>query len=143
VTRIAISHVGLLLCGRFAGLLLVLAGVLAGLILYSEFKVWTDPVYVRVALVILCSSAVALALIQGSRMLLAKTTAELSFQPGIRLFAVAIVMASLLLGFLLNLPAAVARGPIPTVTLVLQATVVLAGFAALFRRVDHRPRDGA
>ncbi len=142
MTRIAISHVGLLF-GRFAGLLLVLAGVLAGLILYSEFKVWTDPVYVRVALVILCSSAVAFALIQGSRMLLAKTTAELSFQPGIRLFAVAIVMASLLLGFLLNLPAAVARGPIPTVTLVLQATVVLAGFAALFRRVDHRPRDGA
>ena len=142
MTRISISYVGLLF-GRFAGLLLVLAGLLAGRILYSEFKVWTDPVYVRVALVILCSGAVAFALIQGSRMLFAKTTAELSFQPGIRLFAVAIVIASLLLGFLLNLPAAVARGPIPTVTLVLQATVVLAGFAAMFRRVDHRPRDGA
>ncbi len=142
VTDTRIGRIGLLF-GRFAGLMLAGAGAFAGLILYSEFKVWTDPIYVRLALVVLCGGAVAFAFIQGSRMFFAKTTAELDFTPGARLFGIAIIMASLLFGFLLNLPAAAARGPIALVTFVLQATVVIAGLVPLLRGADRRRQDGA
>ena len=132
-----------LLFGRLAGLLLAAAGLFAGLTLYTEFNVWTEPTYVRIAMLVPTGGAVAFALIQGTRMSLARTTAALGFPVGIRVFAVAIIMALVLLGFLFKLPDAVARGPIAAFTVDLQAAIVLAGLVQLLRGGARRRRDGA
>jgi hypothetical protein len=142
VTATRFSRMGLLF-GRFVGLLLSGAGAFAGFALYSEFKVWQDPLYKQISLVIFCGGALAFALIQGGRMFFAKTTNELGFSAGIRVFGIAIIIAFLLLALLFNLPSAAARGPLAAVAVVLQVAVLIAGLVPLVRNADRRQRDGA
>ena len=138
LTDTRVSRIGLVF-GRLIGLLLAGAGVFAGWALYSEFQKWTDPIYVRISLLIVCGGAVTFALIQGGRMFFAKTTAELGFTTAERIFGVAMVIAFFLVAFLLKLPTAAAGGPIALVTLILQAVIVVSGLLPILRR----RQDGA
>ena len=139
VTQTRVSRMGLAF-GRLAGLMLAGVGAFAGLTLYSEFKAWTEPIYVRVALLVPTGGAVAFALIQGVQMFFAKTTAELTFTAGIRILAATTIMSELVLGFLLILPAAAARGPLPALALVVQTALVIGGFVAALRSAGWRRR---
>jgi len=137
-----LRYIGLLV-GRLFGVLLLGAGAVAAVILYSEFRIWTEPMYIRIALVIPAVGAVAFACIQGWRMFRAKTSAELGFTPDIRVFAVAIIIASFLVGLLLRLPVATAAGPVAALTLVLQVALLVGGLVPLMRGPGRQHRDGA
>ena len=142
MTRMRVGYPGLLF-GRFAGLVLGGAGAFAGLALYSEFKVWTDVLYIRIALLIPTSGAVAFALMQGGRMFFAKTTADLGIAPDLRVFAAAVIVSELLVGLLLHLPDATATGPDALIVVVLQTAVLIIGLVPALLSGQRRRRDGA
>ncbi len=75
-------------------------------------------------------------------MFFAKSKSDIRLTRGVRALAVGIIIASVLLGFLLNLPATLARGPIATIIVAVEMVAALRSLLPLLRTSGDGP-DGA